>query len=110
MVKDIMMRKTTLALGTVLVLGLTAASTASQAGWASRVSGEKPVIPTERLIHTAPIGENYKFPTKADRVQGIPPYQASVDSLYGAPTPPAITSPVADPAYFDRALGSKLYR
>ena len=105
-----MMRKSTLALGTALVLGLGAASSASQAGWASRVSGDKPVIPTERLIRTAPIGENYKFPTKADRVQGIPPYQASADSPYGEPTPPVIRAPVADPVYFDQALGSKLYR
>lgn len=99
------MRTSTLALGTALVLGLSAASTASQAGWASRISGDKPVIPTERLIGTAPFGENYKLPTKADRVQGMPPYQASIDGP--ALTPPVLVEPVADPVYFDRAIGPR---
>lgn len=104
------MTKSTLALGTALVLGLTAASTASHAGWASRVSNDKPVISTERLIRTAPVGDDYIFPTRADRVQGVQPFQTSLDGSYGEATPPVIAAPVNDPVYFDQALGSKLYR
>jgi hypothetical protein len=108
------MRKSTFAFGAVFALSLVAAPAASYAGWANRVSGDTPVVTTDSLTRVAPIGENYRFPTKADRVQGMPPYQAFSASPYAsqaaAPAPAAVPAgPDQDPVYFNTVMGSNRY-
>jgi hypothetical protein len=112
--KDYTMRNSTFALGAALALGLVAAPAASYAGWANRVSGDTPVVTTDSLNRVAPLGQNYRFPTKSDRVQGMPPYQAFSASPYAsetaAPAPVAVPAgPDQDPVYFNSVMGSNRF-
>ena len=111
------MRSSTLALGATLMLSLVAVPTASYAsGWSSRNTiADGTVVPTQSLTRVAPLGENYRFPTRADRVQGMPPYQAYSNSPYAAetaarPAPaPVPATPDNDPVYFNQAMGTSRY-
>ena len=61
------------------------------------------VVSTQRILREAPLAENYKFPTKADKVVGMAPYTALATSPYAAAPPPAplvMTPASPDPVYF----------
>lgn len=100
------MRTSTLATGAAAMLFLVAAPAVSQAGWASRISGTTEVVPTQSLVRIAPLNENVRVRTRADKVQGMPPYQASANTPYAPP--PVIADPASaatEPVYFKTVVG-----
>jgi hypothetical protein len=96
-----------------MAMGFVLAPLSAFAGWASRTSGDtgSTGVTAAAINRVPPLGENYKFPTKADRVQGRPSFQAFANSPYATETPPSVvtTPATTDPVYFDKATGSSRF-
>ena len=103
------MRRNMLAISAALAVGVVAAPATSFAGWANRTSPDVEVVPTHRMAEMPPVSSS-RLPTRSERLQGMPPYQAFSNSPYAqtiAPPPP-LADPAkqpVDPVYFHTVMG-----